>query len=72
MFVSIMRDGQDYFGSHRIAPDELPELIRNGLRGGAENRIYLSADARAKYSDVKAILDRIREAGVERVSFLTN
>jgi biopolymer transport protein ExbD len=70
MFVSVLRDGQSYFGSRKITPDELPELIRDGLRGGAENRIYISADARAKYSDVKAILVRVREAGVERVAFL--
>lgn len=72
MFVSITRDGRDYFGNHRITPDELPELIRAGLRGGAENRIYISADGRARYSDAKAILVRVREAGVERVAFLTH
>jgi biopolymer transport protein TolR len=72
MWIVVKRDGQIYFGHHRITADELPEQIRGGLRGGAEKRIYILADARAKYLDVKNVLDRIREAGVERVSFLTN
>jgi len=72
MFVGVARDGQVYFGAFRITQDELPARIRDGLRDGAEDRIYLAADARAKYSSVAVVLRRIREAGVERVSFLTN
>jgi biopolymer transport protein ExbD len=72
MWVVVKRDGQIYFGHHRITADELPEKIRDGLRGGAEKRIYILADSRAKYLDVETVLDRIREAGVERVTFLTD
>jgi biopolymer transport protein ExbD len=70
MLVGVARDGRVYFGTVRITPDEVPDKIRDGLRGGAENWVYLAVDSRARYSDVKAVLDRIREAGVERVSFL--
>jgi len=71
LLVSVLRDGQVYFSTRRITRDELPGKIRDGLRAGAENRIYLAVDSRAKYLDVKTVLDRIRDAGVERVSFLT-
>jgi biopolymer transport protein ExbD len=69
--VAVTRDGQLYFGNRRVSPEELPKQIRNGIRGGAENRAYISADARVKYGDVKIVLDQIRSAGVENVSFLT-
>jgi biopolymer transport protein ExbD len=70
MLLSVTRDGHVYFGARTTTPDELPARIRDGLRGGAENWIYLAVDSRAGYSGVKVVLDRIREAGVERVSFL--
>lgn len=71
MSVGVARDGRVFFGPRRVTLDDLAEQIRDGLRGGAENRVYLAVDARAKYSDVKAVLDRIRDAGVEHVAFLT-
>jgi biopolymer transport protein TolR len=71
ILVAVTRNGMVFFGTHRIAPDELPDQIRISLRAGAENRIYISADARAKYLDVKTVLDSIRQSGVRRVSFIT-
>jgi biopolymer transport protein ExbD len=71
ILVTIARDGMLYFDSRRIPPDELPDQIRSSLRAGAENRIYVSADARAMYRDVKAALAAIRLAEVEHVTFVT-
>jgi hypothetical protein len=59
------------FGNQRIALEELPDRIRIGIGGGGENRVYILADARVRYVDVKTVLDQIRAAGVENVSFLT-
>jgi biopolymer transport protein ExbD len=71
MRISITRDGKVYFRNHQVALDALPDEIQEGLRNGAERRIYLAIDARAKYGDAKAILVQIRLAGIENVSFLT-
>jgi len=68
--VVVARDGQVFFGRVHISPDELPQKIHEGLKGGAEKRIYLRADARAKYADVKKVLDQIRISGVENVSLV--
>ena len=46
-------------------------LIRQGVRIGAANRIYLNVDARAKYGEIIAVLVQIRLAGIENVSFLS-
>jgi biopolymer transport protein ExbD/biopolymer transport protein TolR len=71
MIVAVTRDGQLYFASRKIARDELPRRILEGLRSGAENRVYLLVDARASYSDVLMALQGVQRAKVTRVTFLT-
>jgi biopolymer transport protein ExbD len=71
MRISITRDGKVYFRNYQVARDDLQDEIQKGLRKGAERKIYLAVDARAKYGDAKAILAQIRLAGIENVSLLT-
>ncbi|HXX99623.1 MAG TPA: biopolymer transporter ExbD [Candidatus Limnocylindrales bacterium] len=70
MRISIMRDGTLYFGNVKVTAPDIPERIRESVRSGAERRVYLAVDARGKYGDVKVVLDEIRSAGIEKVSFL--
>jgi len=69
--VVVTRDGRLYFREHHIALEDLPNEIREGLKNGAERKVYIAVDARAKYGDVPPILDKIRLAGVEKIAFLT-
>jgi len=69
--VVVTRDGTIYFREHRTALEDLPDEIREGLRNGAERKVYIEVDARAKYGGVPAVLDKIRLAGVEKIAFLT-
>ena len=71
MLVLLTPDGRVYFGNHQVSSGDLPKEIRERIRAGAEMRIYLAVDARVKCGDIKAALDRIRAAGIEKVSFLT-
>jgi biopolymer transport protein ExbD len=71
MRISITRDGNIYFRDQQISLEDLPNKIQEGLRSGAEKKVYLAVDARAKYGEVPAVLDKIRFAGVEKVAFLT-
>lgn len=71
MQVDVTRDGRVFFRNHQVNAKDLPNEIREGIRAGAEKRIYLAADARVKYGDVRAVLDQIRLSGIEKVSFLT-
>jgi biopolymer transport protein ExbD/biopolymer transport protein TolR len=71
MRINIQSDGSIYFGYIRISRDDLPDLIREGIRNGAEKKVYVSADARAKYGRVIQVLHEVRLAGVEKVCFLT-
>jgi biopolymer transport protein ExbD len=71
ILISLTRDGSVYVRNTRLPPTELPNKIRDSVLNGAEKRIYLQVDARAKYGDVKALLPYIQLSGVENVSFLT-
>ncbi|HXC48254.1 MAG TPA: biopolymer transporter ExbD [Candidatus Sulfotelmatobacter sp.] len=68
--VVLSRDGRVYFGDTRVPTKELPGFIRKAYQNGSERKVYLRADARAKYGEVKAVLDQISAAGIQNVAFM--
>jgi len=71
MLVAVRRDGKVYFGNTGITSlDQLPAAIRDGISHGAERKVYIRADSRARYGSVKDVLDGIGEAGVQEIAFL--
>jgi len=71
LLVGITRDSRIYLGTQNIAYlEQLPAAIRDGLNHGAEHKVYIRADARAKYRTVMDAVDGIRDAGVQDVGFL--
>jgi len=45
-------------------------VIQEAVRHGAERKVYVKADARARYSNVEVVMDAIRLAGITNVVFL--
>jgi biopolymer transport protein TolR len=73
MQVSITRDGKVFFGSDQIVPDYLTEKIQARLTDlDVERKVYIRADARARFGTVKIVLDGVRSAGIIRVAFLAD
>jgi biopolymer transport protein ExbD len=70
--VVVSRDGTVLFGNDKIPPQELAHLLQGRVKAGSERRVYLRADARAKYWDVEVILDQIRLAGIENITVMTH
>jgi biopolymer transport protein TolR len=70
--VVVQRDGAVWLGDQRISLDRLPGRIREAIRTGSERKVYIRADARARYSDVLRVLTEVRDAGVENVGFLVD
>jgi biopolymer transport protein ExbD len=68
--VVVTRDGLLYLGNDRVPVEALPGLIRSAYEHGSERKVYLKADARVRYGDVKATLELIREAGVHDVALM--
>ena len=67
--VSVTRDGRLYYRNTIIRADDLQDQIRESVRNGADRKIYIRADARAKYIDVEQVLDEISKTGIQDVSF---
>jgi biopolymer transport protein TolR len=73
MQVSITRDGKVFFGSDQIVPDYMKDKIQACLKDpDVERKIYIRADARARYGTIKAVLDGVRSVGIVRVAFLAD
>jgi biopolymer transport protein ExbD len=72
LLVAVQRDGRIWFDRDQITRDQLPARIRERLSHGAEHRVYIRADARAKYGTVVQVLDGVRSAGVEDIAFLVD
>jgi biopolymer transport protein ExbD len=69
--IEVDSDGTIYFRDQRVLSSQLPGLIREGIRNGAERKVYVSADARAKYGRVEQVLNEVSLAGIEKLCFLT-
>ncbi|MFI5098367.1 MAG: ExbD/TolR family protein [Candidatus Acidiferrales bacterium] len=72
MKIYILRDGTFYFRSSPVQCKDLSDMIREAVRIGAEKRIYLEVDARARYSAVSAVLSQVALTGIENVSILAD
>ena len=70
MVVAITRDGRVYMGHGPIEPGRLPQLIRDRLNAGTENKVYLKVDRRAKQAVIDRVLAEISAANIYRVAFL--
>jgi biopolymer transport protein ExbD len=68
--VCVLRDGQLVFRNSFVRPEGLPNRVRDATLNGAERKIYLIVDARARYGDVQRALVMIQSSGIPDVSFL--
>ncbi len=71
VLVAVMRDGTIFLGSDKIAADQLTSKVKDQLANKTDKRIFIKADARAKYGDVVDVVDNVRAAGVDEVGLLT-
>jgi biopolymer transport protein TolR len=71
VIVTITRDGSLYLMNARVTPADIPPQLRDLMGSREDKTVYVKADARAKYADVKVALDAIRSANVTNIAFLT-
>ena len=71
LLVAIQRDGTVFFGSDKIAPDQLTNKIKDKLASRVDKRVFVKADARTKYGNVVEVVDNVRAAGVDQLGLLT-
>ena len=71
LLVAIMRDGQIFFGTDKVSADQLTAKVKDRLANKVDKRVFIKADARAKYGAVVDVVDNVRSAGVDDVGLLT-
>ncbi len=71
LLVAITRDGKIFFGSDQVAADQLTRLVKDRLVNRTDKRVFVKADARAKYGNVVDVVDNVRAAGVDDLGLLT-
>jgi biopolymer transport protein TolR len=72
LVVAVTRDGGVFFSRNKIAPADLTDQVRDRLTNRVDKRVYIRADARAKYSSVVEVVDNVRAAGVDQLGLLTD
>jgi biopolymer transport protein ExbD len=72
LLVSIMRDGKIFFGTEQVqSADLLTQRVKDRAAMRADKRVYIKADARARYGAVVEIVDNVRAAGIDQLGLLT-
>jgi biopolymer transport protein ExbD/biopolymer transport protein TolR len=71
LLVAVTRDGKVFFGTDQTTPDQLTTKIRDQLVNRIDKRVFVRADARARYGNVVEVVDNVRAAGVDQLGLLT-
>jgi biopolymer transport protein TolR len=71
LLVAVMRDGKVFFGNEQIPADQLTNKIKDRIANRVDKRVYIKADARAKFGSVVEVVDNVRAAGVDQLGLLT-
>ena len=71
LLIAVMRDGTIYFGSDKTTADQLANKVKDKLQNKTDKRVFVKADARAKYGAVVEVVDNVRSAGVDQLGLLT-
>jgi biopolymer transport protein ExbD len=66
--VTIKSDGTVYVDKEQVPLDSLTNLLEEKARQGREPGVLLFADRSLPYQRLFQVLDRIREAGLNRIS----
>ena len=72
LLVSVMRNGDVFFGTDKITVDNLTTKVKDRLANKADKRVYVKADARAHFGNVVQVVDSVRAAGVDDLGLLTD
>jgi biopolymer transport protein TolR len=72
LLVSVMRNGDVFFGTDKISVDNLTGKVKDRLANKADKRVYVKADARAHFGNVVQVVDAVRAAGVDDLGLLTD
>lgn len=69
--ISINREGQYFWGSRQISPQELPALLENEARQPKPAVIRIRADWSLQYQKVVSLMDELKKHNLSKITFDT-
>ncbi len=72
LLVAVNREGKVFFGTDPINVNDLTQKIKDRLANKTDKRVFIKADARAKFGWVVEVVDNVRAAGVDQLGLLTD
>src|SRR5215472_4825311 len=71
--VAITRQGDIFLGRDIVRdPSQLTNLVKDKIAKLVDKRVFVRADARAKYKAVVEVVDNVRAAGVDDLGLITD
>jgi biopolymer transport protein ExbD len=71
VLVAVTRDGKVYLKTTQMAPEALPQKVKDMLTNRLDKTVFLRADSRARYEKVVDVIDNLRASGVDQLGLLT-
>jgi biopolymer transport protein ExbD len=68
---AITRDGKTFLNTTAMAPEDLPNHVKDLLVNRLDKTVFVKADSRARYERVVDVVDNLRAAGVDQLGLLT-
>ena len=74
ILIAVTRNGGVFLspGNLKIAPDQLPEKVKDLLTNKPDKMVYIKSDARARYGLVEDVIVNVRAAGVDQIGLITD
>ncbi len=69
--MALATSGKVFLGNDQIAVDQLTGKIKDRIAARTDKRVFVRADARAKFGSVVEVVDNVRAAGVDQLGLLT-
>ena len=70
--IGIARNGMAYLGTNVVELSRLDETLKkNWSKNSTNTPVFITADEQSRHGDVTAVLRHVRQAGFQRVSFVT-
>jgi biopolymer transport protein ExbD len=71
MIIRQAAHGNVFLDYKQVRLEDLKGEIQTSIRNGAEDKVYLKADARCMYRDVARVIDELRAANIRKIAFIT-
>ena len=72
LVIAVERDGKVYLGPTQISPEDLTDRLKDRLASRTDKRVFVRADARAKFGSLVQVVDNVRAAGVDDLGLFTD